>query len=264
MLSFAKTMRSRSGVQAGFTLIELILVVTIIAFVYGVALPQLNLKSGAEMATKTGQLAGDIRNGFDLAVLTGKTHRLVIMFNSGEYWLEQADRAFVYLGDDKLGRDPTAEEEKEAAEIFENEFIEIEELAGEIVVDPEEEKEIKPISPLIEAKDKLKPPVWTRIQSMEWSGRSIGPFMMVQSMQAEHHGQMQTIDDLGEEARGFIYFFPEGYVEKAVIHIAVKKEDFVPDDEEEPFTLITSPYNGTATVYGQYREVDVHRDEDES
>ena len=256
--------RGRGRSQAGFTLIELILVVTLIAFVYGVALPQINLRSGAEMATKTGQLASDIRNAFDLAVLTGPTHRLVIMFNSGDYWLEKADRQFVFLGDERIGHDPTAEEEKEIQANFDADFVEYEDLAGQLINDPETGDEIRPTSPLVTAKDKLRPPKWTRIDTMEWSNRSIGPYMMVMSMQAEHHGEKQSISDMGEGARGFLYFFPEGYVEKAVIHMAVKKEEFVPDEDEEPYTLITSPYNGTAKVYGKLIEVDVMKDEDAS
>src|ERR1044072_2515869 len=101
--------------SGGFSLIEVIVVIALIAFVYTVALPQINQRTGAETATKLNELAGDVRSAYDLSVLTGKTYRMVFMLNSGDYWLEEADRPDVYLGMDKIDRDPTEAEEKDAA-----------------------------------------------------------------------------------------------------------------------------------------------------
>lgn len=252
--------RRLEGGSAGFSLIEVILVVALIAFVYTVALPQLNMRTGAEVAQKMNQLAGDIRSAFDLSVLTGKTYRMVFMFNSGDYWLEEADRVDVFLGSDKLDRDPSEAEEKDAQVAWETKVQEYTELAGTIVVDPKKEKEIPPTSPVVTAKDKLKPPKWTRVENMEWSQRSLGPFMMVMDMQAEHHGEKQDFSRDGNEARGMIYFFPSGYVERAYLHVAFKKDELQVDDTQQPYTVITNPYEGTAEVIPGYQEVNVHED----
>ena len=246
--------------NGGFSLIEVIIVVALIAFVYTVALPQLNMRTGAEVAQKMNQLTGDVRGAFDLSVLTGKTYRMVFMFNSGEYWLEEADRVEVVLGSDKADRDPTENEEKEELAAWEQRIQEYTELAGQAIVDQKTDKEIPPTSPVLVAKDKLKKPKWTRVENMEWSQRTIAPFLMVQDMQSEHHGEKQDFGDLGAEARGMIYFFPSGYVERAYLHIAFKKDELQVDDTQQPYTIITKPYEGIAEVIPGYVEVNVHED----
>lgn len=256
---------SRSAAsESGFSLIEVIIVVTLIAFIYTVALPQFSMRSQTEVANKLNGLASDVRGAYDLAVLSKKTYRLVFVMATGDYWLEEADRPDIYLGSEKIGHDPTEDEEKDEAIAFEGRIKEYEELAGQVVVDQEKEKEIKPISPVVQAKDKLRKAKWTRVESLEWNARTLGPNMMVKDMQAEHHGQKQDFAELGEKARAMIYFFPQGYMERAVIHISFKKAELTPDDDQPSFTIVTQPYQGTADVLDQYQEIDVHDDRDPS
>jgi len=233
---------------AGFTLIEIIIVISLVATVYFVALPQFNLVTGTDVAVKLGQLAADIRSGYDTAVLSGKTHRLVFTLATGEYWLEVADRNDPLLGDDKLARDPTEEEEQIARDEFTERFKMFEDLAGQEIMDPETEKPIKPTSPVLEARKVLEPIKWARVEGLEWRPRSIGPYLLIQDMQAEHHAQKQTFEELGEKARAFLYFFPQGYVERAVIHVAYKRGNLEVDTDQEPYTIISSPLDGTAEV----------------
>lgn len=247
----------------GFSLIEVIIVVALIAFVYTVAIPQFSMRSGIEAANKVNQLSSDIRNAYDLAVLSGRTYRMVLYFRSGDYLLEEADRSEVFLGNAKIDRDATEQEEKDQLEKFDDEFKEYEELAGEMVKDPKTGDEIKPTSPLIEAKERLRQPKWTPVDSPEWGRKTLGPNLLIRDMQAEHHGRKQEAAELDEEARGFIYFFPNGYVERAVIHVAYGNDDGVIDESQEPYTVTTNPWEGTADVVSGYIEVDVHEDKQE-
>lgn len=248
--------------EGGFSLIEVIIVMALMAFVYSVALPQFNMRSGAETATKLNGLAGDIRGAFDLAVLTGKPYRLVIQFNSGDYWLEETDQSTFSLGSDKIDRDPGEQEEKDEAIAFDSKFNDYIEMAGSAVSDPKSGKEIPPESPVLAAKSQLKRAHWSRVDSLEWSNRSIGPHMMVKAMQAEHHGHKQDLSEIGPEARAMIYFFPSGYVERAVIYIYFKKDELVPDETQEPYTIVTNPYEGVAEVTPGYHDYDVQHDKD--
>jgi prepilin-type N-terminal cleavage/methylation domain-containing protein len=244
----------------GFSLIEVIIVVALIAFVYSVAIPQLGQVTGSEVASKINQLASDVRNAYDLSVLTKKTYRLTFNLATGDYRLEESDREDIYLGNEKLDRDPTETEEKDAVVAFDMKFKDYEDLAGQVVVDQENDKEIPPTSPVIEAKGKLKPATWTPVENMEWAARTLGPNLMIKDMQSEHHGHKQDFTELGREARGMIYFFPNGYVQRAVIHIAYAKDEMTPDDSKEPYTITTNPYEGTAETANGYVEIDVHRD----
>ena len=247
--------------EQGFSLIEVIIVVTLLAFVYTVALPQLSLRTGAAVANKLNQLASDIRSAYDLSVLSGKTYRIVFEFASGSYRLEEADRSITFLGDADLDRDPTAEEEKENQLIFENDFEGYIDLAGQTVIDVDNDREISPSSPVVEAKKRLRPPVWQPVKSLEWGKKSLGPELIIMDMQTEHHSRKQDSIELGREARGFLYFFPNGYVERAVLHIGYRKGDYEVDEQEKPYTIKTNPFEGTATIIPEYEEIDVLRDE---
>lgn len=262
-------MRSPCRAEKGFTLLEIIIVIALIAGMYSIAMPRFGIRSGAEISSKLGQLSIDIRSAYDMAVLTGKTYRLVFNLVSGDYMLQVADREQVFLGKDSgtgigsggIGRDPTEEEEREAQEEFTKRFEEYEVLAGESFRNPDDEdNDIKATSPVVEAKSILKPVVWTSVVNQEWQARSLGPPMIIRDIQAEHHGQRQTADEDGEKTRAMIYFFPSGYVEKAVLHIYMRKGDAEIDETEPPYTVITDPYAGMATIKAGLEEVDVHAD----
>lgn len=246
--------------EQGFSLIEVLIVVALIAFVYTVAIPQFSLRTGAEVTSKVNQVASDVRSAFDLAVLSNKTYRLVFVMNSGDYWLEEADRENVLLGTQHVDHDPTEAEEKDAKAQYDAKMQEYQDMAGRAVVDPKDDKEIPPASPVVEAKDRLKPAAWTPVENMEWSKRSLGPNLMIKKMQAEHHGRPQEVGELGVEGRAMIYFFPSGYVERAYLLVQQKKDDLVPDDSTEPYTIVTDPREGTADVLAGEVAVDVHDD----
>ncbi len=246
--------------QAGFSLIEIIIVVALMAFVYSVAIPQFSLRTGSEVAGKLNQLAGDVRSAYDMSVLTGKPLRLVFVLATGDYWLEEPDRNDFYLGVDKLDRDATADEEKEEKLAFDGKFQEFVDLAGQVITDANGDKPINPTSPVVKAKDALRKPVWTQVENMEWARRTLGPNLLIPWLQAEHHGHKQEMSELGPEGRAMIYFFPRGYVERAVLHIAYKKDDMTPDDAQEPYTVTTKPYEGTSETVNGTVEVNVHED----
>lgn len=232
----------------GLTLFEVVVVIALVAFVYAVAIPQFSLRSGAEAASKTARLAEDVRSAFDMAVLTGKPYRLVFELDSGKYWLETTNRQSFTLGDTKQLNDPTPEEEADLDAADESAFIEYDSLAGEPIVDQETQTEFLPVSPVLKAKEHLMRPKWTKVRNLEWRDRDLGPYLMISSMRAEHHLDTQNILDLPENSRCFLYFLPNGYVERAWIIVSYKKGSREPDESVVPYTFKTEPYAGTLDV----------------
>jgi type II secretory pathway pseudopilin PulG len=239
------------------TLFEVIIVVGLVVLVYSVAIPQFSARSGVEAATKVGRLAEDFRSAFDLAVLTGKPYRLVFEPNSGRYWLETTNQTEFKLGDARLTSDMTEEEEKDQRAAAENDFLEFEALAGDPIVDPDTQTEFKPVSPVVQAKSRLLLPEWTRVANLEWRERTLGPFLMIKEIQAEHHMTKQSVTELPENGRAIIHFLPGGYVEKAWLVIAYKKGDREADDSVAPFTFKTNPYAGTLDAIANGEESEV-------
>ena len=249
----------KRNLQGAFTFLELIFVIAIVALIYTFAAPNLSVFTGAEQSVKLGALAADIRNAYDLSVLSRRPYRMVIDFVSGRYQLQTTEARDFKLGDEKMARDPTFEEEKVRQETFDEEFEAYEEIAGDEVQDIDNDRTIQPVSPVLQAKEKLRPVQWYPVASRQWKNKTIGPYLMVMDMWAEHHAEKQTYEALEEEARGYLYFFPQGYVEKAVIHLALRDGDRI-DTSEPPYTLTTNPYLGTADVESGYKEYDVHGD----
>lgn len=251
----------RPGAAAGFTLIEVILVIALMAIIFIVVVPNFNVVPSSEASSKINGLAGDIRAAYDMAVLHRKPYRLVFEFKTADYWLESTERLDFQLGDNQLLRDLSPEETKEAVTQFDEDFKEYVTLAGKEVDDSETEKTIQPTSPLIAARNKLRPVEWQAAEDAEWSKRSLGPNFLIRAIQAEHHKNLQTYDELQNDGYAYLYFFPEGYVEKAVLYIAPADEDDKTKWDQLTYTVVTRAWEGLAEVESGYREVDITRDE---
>lgn len=247
------------------TMIEIAVVIALIAFLYTIAVPQFSLRSGTEAATKVQRVADDIRGAFDLAVLNNKTYRLSFVLASGDYWLEEADREVLSLGDGKGGRDPSFDDDKSKSEEFDETTKEYQSMAGDPVKDDNGDVIVgSNESPIMKNRERARGPRWSKVEDLEWQDRTLGPYLLISEMQAEHHDQKQTLGDLGETGRAFIYFFPSGYVEKAYIVIAFKKDRMLVDEEQKPYTIITRPFLGTTEVISGPAEIDVHDLKEES
>lgn len=246
--------------NAGFTIIEILLVIALMGVIMLMALPNFNVVPGTEAAQKMGNLVGDISSAYDMAVLHKKYYRLAFEFKTGDYWLETTERERFYLGDTKLDRDPSPDEIKEENAEFEEKFERYVELAGKDVEDSENEKVIKATSPVLAARSKLKPVEWKTVEDAEWNRRSLGPSFVIRGAQMEHHTRLQTLEELGENGYAYLYFFPSGYVERAVIYIAPADLDDRAKLDEQTYTIVTEPYEGSASVSNGYKEVDLSKD----
>ena len=96
--------------ERGFTLIELVVVVTIMAMVTAAVAIGIGNIRGASVQSEAGQLAVAVRYLYNLSVLNGKVHRLVIDIEGGTYWgeaQESRDPCKMYLmpgdGPDDVG-----------------------------------------------------------------------------------------------------------------------------------------------------------------
>lgn len=249
---------------AAFTLIELIIVIALIASAYTLLLPNFSSQTASEVLSRLDRLSGDVRSAFDLAVLNRKTYRMVFEIHSGLYWLEETDQEDFFLASSKEGEgDPSPKKAKEMQDEFETQFEKYTQLAGEAAKDPDSDKEIPQKTPVLEAKSRLKQAVWKKVESIEWGNRQLTPLLIIKDMQAEHHPAPVTYDGTGsDEAYGHIYFFPSGYVERAYLHIYYMTGSQI-DESKAPWTVVTHPYRGEATVESGLEKVDFNVREEE-
>ncbi len=246
--------------KRGFTFIELIIVVAIIATGYVVLMPNFNSQSASQVLDKLNRLGSDVRSAFDLAILNHKPYRIVFHLSSGTYWLEETGAENFSLGSgDKDAKevDLSDKKEKEKREEFNNEFEKYTSLAGEVFKDSSGDYEIPPMSPLLKAKTRLQRPIWTRVNSIEWGERILSPQLIIKDMKAEHHTEPVTLDSRDPaDNYAHLYFLPSGYVERAYIHLYYLKGDSI-DESQQPWTIVTHPYRGEASSLSGLEQVDL-------
>jgi len=79
---------SDSEWQSGFTLIELIVVVALIALLSAFALPTISSYFQISIHTTARELASTIKEAYNGTVVTGNVYRLVYDLKEGTYWVE--------------------------------------------------------------------------------------------------------------------------------------------------------------------------------
>jgi type II secretory pathway pseudopilin PulG len=241
------------------------IVISLIALVYAIALPNFSLQRESQIADRLGRLSEDVRAVFDLAVLTGKPHRMIFNLASGEYIVEAAKDRNVTLAaatEEGGSGDPTPRQLEEKQAEFDEQFKEYERLAGESFKDVKTEAAIPPVSPVLKAKDSLKGTKWQAPEGMGWDKRQLGDFLLLKDIQAEHHAKPVNLDDPNESPWARVYFFPRGYVERTVMHIYLKRGPREADPDQPPYTIVIDPNLGTAEVRSGYEELNVHTGEE--
>jgi general secretion pathway protein H len=103
------------GRQRGFTLVELMIVIGIIALVTASVMPALASLTGADARKAAGELSGSLRHLFDTAALRHATCRMALDLDGRAFWAECAP------GKAGLAR-PGAEEEEPTEEELERRF----------------------------------------------------------------------------------------------------------------------------------------------
>jgi general secretion pathway protein H len=105
----------RSRAPRGFTLIEVMVVMLIMALVAGLGVTGFRAITKGDLRAATAHMSGAIRYLFDRASITGKYHRLVIDLTGGKYWAEVSDDRFYAPNEAESQADRQKRENDEAA-----------------------------------------------------------------------------------------------------------------------------------------------------
>lgn len=211
--------------SSGLTLIEILVVLAIIAVITVGVLGGSGQLEGARLKQSATLVSGAVRAGYGRANATSKSVRLVFDFEKDAMWLEEADQQHLVQSGDKTGTggaDPVTAAERAA---------------------------------LDEGDRILKGPRAPRSAFRPVSKGEIGDQTEVKSARPLPRGitfrEVQTTHDSSprREGRAYLYFWPGGQTERAVIQLAPKPrtEERVFTDEKT-LTVEVAPLTGKAQL----------------
>lgn len=210
----------------GFTLIEVMIAMTLVALMVVTTVMGVRSLAKSDLRSTASRMAGTIRYLFDRASTTGKVHRLVLDFDNGKFWAESSGDAFVFAA----GKETEETRQKDAEKLAKEEEAKRE----------AEEKEKFFGSSVIPSRYMPKPFVPTRAKFQATGEMVVRPVTLKSSVILADIYSPRLLAPL-DSGKGYLYFFPLGMTEAAVIHLADKKR-------ESFYSLLVHPLTGRVLV----------------
>jgi general secretion pathway protein H len=225
---------ARAHPRAGFTFVEILVVLTLILLVSGVALAGSAQLPSARLRRSATLIASAIKVAFTRSTATSRDLRLVMDLESQKIWLEEADVPMLVTSGDKSiagGADPMTAAEQAAIE------------EGERII-------------------KGPPIPKPRFHSIEvfgfgdveggHGGKTLQRGIRFRAVQTAHDDTVRT------SGRAYLYFWRGGRTEQASIQLHIG--DSV--DDARTLTLLVSPLTGRVRVRGGAVELVVPTDDE--
>ena len=233
-------MKAPSTVRAsdrGFTLIEVLIVVTIGAILAGLAIRGLRSLRKADLREASAQMSGAMRYLFDRASTTGKIHRIVIDMETGTYWAEVSDDRF-YIPREETVEQLQAREDKEAAE--DEEAAQKRERAAR---EAESGKSAGANSSFDLSKLDVADFRPKRARFASFKDLALKPVKLKKAKIRSVYTPRVT--EPLTSGRAYVYFFPLGQTEPAIITLTA------PDSDDTIYSLVVHPITGRVRIYNQ-------------
>ena len=209
-------MARRGPTAGGFTLIELVIAVAVVALLAAAAVPALRSVSGANARTAAGELAGAARYLFDTAALRHATCRLVLDLDERSWWAE-CTRDRVTMAREARSAEELRREEEDAS--LEERFP--------------DERDAEKRRLMAKAK-------WGSFEDRIARKRELPGGAAFSEVWAEH------LRDPATKGKAYVHFFPQGRAEEARIPIV---------DGEHVYSVLVPAFTGRAKVVSGKPEV---------
>lgn len=221
----------------GFTLIEATIALAVIALAAAVMIPALAGMGRAHLRQAAAYMVGTVKATYDNAALSGETYRLVFTFEPPVVKVEKTKQPFAF--DSTEGAVASVGKHKDDSA-----------PAGKLGMSfPEETKKEdakadlanNPLLALLQINDKAD--VADKQSTFSSAGKDLKLGDGIRLMDVWIEG----MDQVASEGEIYLYFFPNGYTQDALIHLG--------DHEGRAFTVKVSALSGKAEVIDKYEEV---------
>jgi type II secretory pathway pseudopilin PulG len=208
--------------RAGLTLIELVIVVSLLALMVTIVIPSVVNIIGANLRSTAGEVAGAIRYTYDLAARKNVPFRMVFDLDEQAYWVESSSEKYL-LDKEKTGVSEGRLDE-EADRERSRRFIDRSYIEGGEMWQPKGK------------------PSFSAFAGRYTKKKPLPDDIFFQDVWVSHQ------EDRVTAGQAYLYCFPTGMTERAVIHIG--------DDAEDAYTLVVEALTGVVKIYPEYIEAE--------
>ncbi len=222
----------RRKALAGFTLLEMIVALAIVALILGVMVSRMDRMLEWDMKKASNKLASTVRYLYNKSATEGLYIRLVLDIDENAYWVEATTDPFTLSSGEgekkKSGSDKKAEEKKKE-----------ETKPGAEAGAAEGQKTAAAGSP-----GEIKPhePVFNQVDEFLLKPTKLPDTVFFKDVYVEHEPHAVA------GGKAVIYFFPNGYVEHAIINLR-------DETDETQYSLETNPVSGKVSIEDRYRNM---------
>lgn len=196
---------------------EILVVVAIMAMLLGITVGFMGDTFGTDIKKSTGRLSAVIQFAYNESITKSVTHRLVFDMNDQAYWLEAGAEGVVVdaeaLQSPEERAEPVADEESPDGEAM----------------------------PPAEGEPALAPPEFSEVDSSVVRRVTFGDSVRIRDVFVAHQTEPAS------EGRAYLYFFPTGLTEMAVIHLSN-------EEQTRNFSVIVNPVTGRTRIASEYVE----------
>lgn len=234
-------------VDAGFTLIEILITLAIISLVMTLGIKGLRSIARSDLREATTHLSGAMRFLFDRASTTGKTHRLVLDLEGGRYWAEVTDDKFFVPREAETPEATRRREEDEAKEDEEKRQAAEKAAAAAAASASDSSSSYAGGLPMNSSYDPAKLDIGEfrpkRARFAAFKEMAIKPVTLGKNVVFRSVYTPRTTEPV-TSGRAYIYFFPLGQTEQAIVSLS-------DPDGENVYSLVAHPITGRVKMYNQ-------------
>lgn len=212
--------------ERAMTLMEIVVAIALVGLIIGVVVSRMDQYLELDMRKTSNKLSSVVRYLYNKAAIDGLYMRLVLDLDERTYWVEATTDPTKLSEDmDVGGSEETKQEEASPAE------------GEEMMVEDEGFKSGE------RPKMKFPKPTFGQIDSFLLKPTKLPDSVFFKDVFVEH---MPAGVDGGYVA---IYFFPNGYVEHAIINLRNEDDDY-------HYSIETSPVSGKVRIENEYRTME--------
>lgn len=248
---------------AGFTLLEIIIVLAIIGALAGVIIPNLHLTFESQMSSSLKTLTSTINETYNETLFSKRMHRMVINIKTGEYWVEEAPLDF-------KGRPPLIQGDSLQTSVKEDEIKSFLNSMEEKVKNQSKRQLQNSTSenptyyslrsiPEVQ-REVLVPVKWTEVETPTITKNKLNgdvifsKFFSGISSKPYDHKDMEKNSDQSEDNFCYIYFLIDGVTTPTSIQLAVQNKDGDIDEEGPKYTVYLNTLTGQSSLLEGFQD----------